>query len=571
MALEIITRKVKRKRHIAFDLEWVPGSMKLRLIGVFDPEGGYRAYQSVENFFNNEFCHKNRGKWFYAHFGGRFDSSFFVDFLVRNKVEARFAFSGSMAVMIKIVYRGMRFTLVDSGRLYPTSLKKIGESIGMLKAGPENEDEKEDFFANSSLLDLMYYNQRDVEILWHGIEEFQTRILAFGSDMQMSLASTAMTLFRRKYLKQNINTDKWVNDRAREAYFASRVEVFQRKCDYGHMYDINSSFPYAMTFPCPGVIEKIRNRGTGPLMLPVNPDSIYIAEVEFSVPDEYLTPVPYRHEDGRVFFPTGRWRQWLTSIDIQELEKVGGVIYDVFHCIHFNPFSDLSAYAEDLYDKRKKATDETDKYIYKLLLNSLYGKFAESDEKQAIIISPTAEQLSKLGEENEIMPGVYLAPEIAEVPHVHVPIAAHITAIARRTLYESLDKAGDIYYCDTDSIVTTGKLEESKELGGLKLECSGSGTFIQPKVYTFGDKVKAKGFSLGKVNPKERFETLVAGGEVAVNLHMSLKQMFRKGILEPRELKVVKRLQHSRPKRKMDKNGNSIPWTIEELKSGASA
>jgi hypothetical protein len=203
--------------------------------------------------------------------------------------------------------------------------------------------------------------------------------------------------------------------------------------------------------------------------------------------------------------------------------------------------------------------------FYKLLLNSLYGKFAESEEKQAIIVHPNEAQLAKLSEENEIMPGVFLAPEISEVPHVHVPISAHITAIARRTLYGYLDNGRDIYYCDTDSVVTTATFPESNELGGLKLEATGSGEFYQPKVYRFGNKVKAKGFSLGKTEPVERFNELVRGGEVSVNLQMSIKQMFRKGIIEPTQVEVVKRLQKSRPKRKFDKTGDSRPWTIEEL------
>ena len=567
MALEIITRQVKKRRFVAFDLEWVPGKMQLRLIGVFDPERGYRHYSTVEQFFRNEFTHKNRGKWFYAHFGGRFDASFFVSYLVSRRIEARFMFSGSMAVMIKVKIDGMSFTIIDSGRLYPSSLKDIGKAIGMAKGGPEDEGLKEDFFANASIWELMKYNRQDCEILWQAVHEFQKRIRDIGSDLQVTLASTAMHLFRRKYLKQDIKTDAWVNARSREAYFASRVEVFQRECVDGKMYDINSSFPYSMTFPCPGAIENIRMRTKHSLILPENPDSLYIADVEFIVPEQHLTPVPFRHEDGRVFFPVGRWRQWLTSIDIQELLRTGGRIVDCFSSIHFAPFTDLAAYATDLYARRKAASDPTDKQVFKLLLNSLYGKFAESEEKQAVVVNPNFDDIQKLDPQNEIMPGVWLSPEVATVAHVHVPISAHITAIARRTLYGHLEASDDIYYCDTDSIVTTSSLPTSDDLGGLKLEATGSGLFLQPKVYRFGEKVRAKGFSLGKANPRGRFDALVQGGEVVVQQHMSIKQMFRKGVLEPREFEVRKRLQKFKPKRFTFEDGRTRPWHIRELTS----
>lgn len=566
MALEIITRQVKTRKFVAFDLEWVPGKMELRLIGVYDPGRGYRHYCTVEQFFRNEFTHKNRGKWFYAHFGGRFDASFFVSYLVSRGIEARFMFSGSMAVMIKIKMDGMTFTLIDSGRLYPASLKDIAKAIGMEKGGPDDESLKEDFFANSSIWELMKYNQLDCEILWQAVYEFQRRVRDIGSDLQVTLASTAMHLFRRKYLKRDIKTDNWVNARSRESYFASRVEVFQRNCVDGKMYDINSSFPYSMTFPCPGAIERIRMKnGMGSLMLPENEDAIFIADVEFVVPENYLTPVPYRHDDGRVFFPVGRWRQWLTSIDVAELLRIGGKILDCHNAVHFEPFDDLAAYATDLYARRKAATDPTDKQVFKLLLNSLYGKFAESEEKQAVIVNPNADDMMKLDPDNEIMPGVWFAPEIATVAHVHVPISAHITAIARRTLYSHLEASDDVYYCDTDSIVTTSTLETSDDLGGLKLEATGSGLFLQPKVYRFGEKVRAKGFSLGKKNPRGNFDTLVSGGEVIVQQHMSIKQMFRKGVLEPQEFTLKKHLQNFKPKRCTFENGDTRPWHIREL------
>jgi hypothetical protein len=403
----------------------------------------------------------------------------------------------------------------------------------------------------------------------------QNTLLGMGGQLQMTLASSAMNLFRRKFLSNEIDTNKAINEKARLAYFASRVEVFRKKVDHGYYYDINSSFPFAMTKACPGRVLDIGR---------AIPDyGIYMADVEIEVPEDYLPPIPTRMEN-RLFFPTGRWRTWLMSTDIELLLKNGGRLLKSHEVITFAPFYNLSDYAKTLYEKRKKSDNPFEKTAYKLLLNSLYGKFAESPNKTSLLIDPDEITTSM----DMLFPGAFLEEKLVKIPHMHVPISAHITAVARKTLFDYITCCSNFHYCDTDGFSTTEKLQTGNELGRLKLEKilqSGwrenergeqewvdGAMFLAPKVYRIngtdekGEPIhllKAKGFSgmtLGK------WERLERGLEVDVIRMMRLRELYRRGKTRPVEKLMLKRIkQDSFSKRFVYPDGHTRPWRVSEL------
>lgn len=77
---------------------------------------------------------------------------------------------------------------------------------------------------------LKKYNEVDCRILWKGVDRLQEE-LELGGELKMTIASCAMRLFRSQFLKREIKTDVKVNRVTREAYVASRVEVFKHKLD----------------------------------------------------------------------------------------------------------------------------------------------------------------------------------------------------------------------------------------------------------------------------------------------------------------------------------------------------
>lgn len=601
------------RRFAVYDLEWAPGREaklrsnvtvrrpEVRLAGIYDGKQ-YRYYRTIAEFLNSELTPANNGMWFYAHAGGLADMLFLYQTLLEKSyrdplfvVEA--SFSGSSAIIVKVkklrrINSGHRsklrvqyqWTFIDSLWLFNTRLAEIAKWIGMKKGKVDFETEDWN--------KLVEYNKLDCVIIWKAVRAFEDALLSLGGELQMTLASCAMRLFKRRFLTRPIFTNANVNLASRQAYIGSRVEVIQTRAKDGYYYDINSSFPFAMTEPAPGNFLGLS------ASISDHESALYVADVEVEVPDTYLPPLPMRSE-GSVFFPTGRWRSRFNETDVRLLESRGGKIRKVHEVMYFEPFDDLGQYAVTLYNLRKNGQTEFEKIVYKLLLNSLYGKFAENPLKQSMVVNPLNTDCPhkprhprKADNPREptcmtmLYPGVWLVENEVEVAHEHVPISARITAIARKNLFEYMDSCDETYYCDTDGFATDKPdLPTSKELGGLKLEKTfEDAEFVSPKVYRIDDKVKAKGMSLldRRQIPEglseeeeektanrmklERWLKLRAREGIEIERMARLREMYRIGETQPYTRIIRKRFsQANRSKRVMLENGDSRPWSVREL------
>ena len=623
------------------------GPLQVRVAGYFDkrpvcidgeeePEmvGRYDSFSNVKLLVDHILTRENRGMWFFAHAGGLADMEFVLDELLREiKIQAsagegttqtityddkgekhvehksgtwkiRASFSGSSAIIIHVLKGKNAWHFCDSYWLLRDKLSNIGKAIGMAKGdSPEaiewifqrfgkkcafdelTQAEKVAFYRDVPLPILTSYNQIDCEILWTAIAQFEEEILGLGGQLQQTIASTAMGLFRRTYLKRDIYTSERVNKIAEQSYFASRVEVLARNADDFLMYDINSSFPYSMTFPLPANLIRISTD----IPQEDSDECIYIADVTIEVPDMALPPLPYRKEN-RVFFPVGRWRSWFTSTDIRLALREGAILHKVHECYVFEPFLDFKGYAVDIYGRRAASTTTFRKLVLKYLLNSLYGKAAESLMKQEMLINPKEIDREKM---QMLQPGVWLQEKEAIIAHRHVPISTVITAIARRTLYdyakECYRQGTPVYYCDTDSLCTKAILPvNDKELGAMKLEKKMDwAEFVAPKIYQ-GEGFelkngkwlpvqlnKAKGFSLGRSEEAfDKLRKIIDGDRIGIQRMVRLRELYRTQIggeytSAPFEILVIKALTFEMlAKRFHYPDGETRPWHVSELKSG---
>ena len=582
-----ITKPRKPRKMLAYDFEWVPGSLDMRLCGVYDGER-YKSFKTIKLFLNYLLSPRFRGYWFFAHAGGLADIQFVLEYLADSDYTANASFSGSAAIIVNVRKGNNVWHFGDSYWLLRESLAKVAKSIGMAKTGPAGEEawtseQRRHWYATAPMSELEPYNENDCVILYNALNQFEDALVELGGELKSTIASSAMTLFRRVYLKEEILTNDRSNDVSRKSYFASRVEVFQKKVEgEAYYYDINSSFPYAMLSPVPGDLLSVRNTLPDSALQATYGKSVLV-DVLFELPDMHFPPTPTRYK-GKVIFPTGQWRSWLTGVDLALMLREGGKILKVFEVLTFSEFDGLAAYATDLYNRRKATDDPVEKMTYKLLLNSLYGKFAETGDKQELLINPSKRDLKKLSIENMISPGIWLREHEVEVSHMHVPIATWITSRARKTLYDFMKESREFHYCDTDGFSTLDKYEESNELGGLKLEkIITKGEFEAPKVYRMegliktpkgwekDTLVKAKGFSLSK-NTKEasqQFDDLKNGHPVHSERMVRIRENVRAGSFKPRERIISKRMQSMRlEKRYFYPNGQSRPWNYSELEAG---
>jgi hypothetical protein len=604
-----IMKPASRRKIIAYDLEWVPGdyapakgdppgftSMALRLAGAYDARRGYRSYTSIKDFLNGELTADTDGHWFYAHLGGLADIQYIFDYLVKNQrpeIRVSASFSGASAIVVQIQKGKRSWWFVDSFWLIRDKLRNIARWVGLEKLGADGD--RTTFFA--ALPELREYNERDCLILFEAVRTFEEYLLSIGGQLERTVASCAMGLFRRRYLKREIRTNDDVNKAARAAYVASRVEVFAKECGEANYYDVNSSFPYAMTFQAPGdFLGRSRH-------LPDPDRALYLCELTVTVPMQEIPPLPYRSPSGRIYFPAGSWRAWFCESDVEALLEHGGVIEEVHDVLLFEPFTDLTDYATDLYEKRRTSATVAEKQVYKILLNSLYGKFAERPEKDKCLINPEAtgcpHEPRHEGDSCMAMvrPGVWLCEHSEEPAHAHVPISVRITSKARlvltRELRASADAGHPVFYCDTDGFATTATRPTSDALGALKLEkIVHRGTFAAPKLYKLlvsepgGEPkwmVRSKGFS--RLTP-EQFDGLVSDRdrrlrgesyadfaedletkEVAIFRMARIKENLAYGDTAPREIHVTKKLRGElRDKRKHFADGTSRPWFVAEVR-----
>lgn len=585
--LDPVTRIRRERKILTIDGEW-SRSYQLRMFGTFDGER-YRAFHSgsqetiVRELFDYLFTTKNNGAWIFAHWGGTSDVLFFIDTLRRDRrYRVSMKMNGSSANIIKIRRGRLSWNIIDSAWLMRVSLADVAEWVGEKKGGDEGLSwEAED------IRDLIVYNKGDCVILWKAIALFEKKLWEFGGELCMTIASCGMNLFRRRFLKAPILNSHHVNTFAAASYCASRVEVIRPKLQRGYCFDFNSSFPYAMAAVSHPGNPKLPRR-----TIPDSETEIYIAHVDVSIPSDcYLPPLPVRtQENGRIFFPTGKWTGVYTHTDLRTLLEAGGSILKVHSVYPFEPTDYLRDYALLLWDERKKAIAAGDTFgaiVLKFLLNACYGKFAETEEKEEVAINDAPEQCWKhfgLDEDGEtvcrkhgflecdecwevcdcqtqLLPGVWKLKTEVDVAHRHVPYATSITSFARAHLWRALQQVKSfVNYCDTDSIFTSiRRWGDSKELGEMKLENEVRNMlFFAPKLYggeylEGGPYLKAKGFSLGKkldyldragrIGPlppgkkpvklyspeaKERFQSLVNGESIEIERMIRMREMIAK-------------------------------------------
>ncbi len=582
---------------IAYDLEWVPETFVLRLVGVWD-ELGYRQYPTIREFIENELGEHSRGRVLFAHAGGKFDVQYVLQELIHFPgFQVTAAFSGSSAVRVVCTRDKQVYTFADSFFLLKGALKDVGMTIGRPKI---------ECAFDAPLDELGTYNANDCRIVYEALEGLQREVLGLGGELRVTLASTALALFRRSYLNRKIPTSKRMNETLRASYCASRVEVFARHADFAEYYDINSSFPYSMTFPLPGAFKGTSRKASS------RPGAIWFAHAKVTVPDCELPPLPYKF-GSRIFFPTGTWEGWFPRVDIELLEEAGGHVEKVNCVYNFEPFTDLADYVKDLYARRKEENQkakankahlertgsrdgepfpgaELRSYTLKLLLNSLYGKFAERTLKEAILVNPlhpfgcphTKKDGSAVHEDGScvtrIADRIFRIEEERNVAHAHVAISSYVTAMSRAHLYRPLNACSKRYYCDTDSIACgQGEmLPTSDELGDLKHEGTiRDATFVCPKVYAFtevagGKRVlKCKGFR--KIKPEE-FDQLANYEALPVERVRGIREGLRDAGgfgIGWSKIKTKRIHADTFPKRAVDGEGTR-PWTIAEIEREAS-
>lgn len=596
---------IKSKPFLVLDLESKDGDSDRAgftrpfMCGIYSVDG-YRAYFDRnrgawdERYYLEGGCvdrgmrqilrNKYAGHHIYAHNAGRFDYLFLLPWLMNQGIDLGFRFSiipVASAIQVLDVWRDSnptyKWRFLDSIKLIPVGLDKAGKMFGL--GGKLEQDLNT---PESDEKSWIKYNKQDCVLNYQVVERFHDYIeKVLCGEVGITAPATAVKLYRRKYLKAAMPRNEETHDFVRAGYVGGRTEPFIREGFGLKYFDINSSYPAAMLDTMPGGVAA-EWEGTPPDRMLT--ERIGFAQVDVHVPEGLrIPPLPVKgdgKENGpaKLIFPVGR----LTGIwewgELQQALSMGCTIHKWHKSVWYEPVEMFRDYVNDLYkyrDKSNPAYDEALAQVVKILLNATYGKFGMKTERKQIYLAGDPEMPEKCCPVNgDPDCPLWYATKTVDAPYVMPQIAARVTALARVRLLKGMLKAlelgGDVYYCDTDSIVTNVDLPTSNALGDLKDEFpeqSGKlhGLFLGPKLYLLEaddgfEKVKAKGM---QKRTRDILNRLVAGESIDQPRLEKIGGMAQRSFVSgPRMLNVPKRLLSTQGKRIIHDDGTSSPYVL---------
>lgn len=523
---------------------------------------------------------KYRGHHIYAHNAGRFDYLFLLPALMQLE---SFGFTFeiipvSSSIQVMDVKKGdARFRFLDSVKLIPAALDKALKAFGLPgklehDLGLHEEDAR-----------WTDYLKQDCVGLYQLLMRFHFYIeRTLGGEVGITAPATSMKVFRRRYLKRNYPRSIETHEFVRRGYCGGRVEVHHSAGTTLRYYDINSSYPRAMLEAMP-VGAATQWDGPPPAVLQKR---IGFVECDVYVPpDIIIPPLPIKagvelpHAKGKLVFPVGKLHGIWEWSELQKAVSLGATIERYGHSVWYEGVPIFKEYVNDIYQYRDKSRPEYDEglaQVAKILLNSLYGKFGMRTERLKIYRWNDPDLPIEAYPANRSDPDclIWYAKTEVDAPYIMPQISARVTALARVRLLDAMLEAkrrgGDLFYCDTDSVITNVELETSTELGALKdeyPEASGrlNGRFLGPKLYALEtvdgfSQVKAKGFQERTLDLLARLE---AGGVIMQERLEKIGTLAQAGFTRGPCMRLVPRsLRGDSGKREMLVDGSTRPWEV---------
>lgn len=268
---------------------------------------------------------------------------------------------------------------------------------------------------------------------------------------------------------------------AKNAYYLDHPAFFRKIFDY----DIISAYPFAMSI-LPSFLTGRYRAVAGFYPDVLNRPGVYFLHAKLK-PCRYgiFSTMGFRYirEGGTVkIFATGY--EILEALRAKELEilYINGFVFE--STATRNP---LQEYVRYFYEHKKKAKNKSASYeLYKLLLNSLYGKWVQTNPVQQEKIEVGEDLSMKLLPASKVAAGLF-----------NPFIASQITGFIRAELHR-LEHKYHAIETSTDSFKTRKEItfRHKQSLGGLELKFAGSGLFCRSRLNLLLDGRKIKGCAL---------------------------------------------------------------------------
>lgn len=453
-------------------------------IGFYDGETyvDFWGDDCVKRFFDFLYSLK-RPRRIYFHNGGKFDFFMFLEYL-ENPVKI----INGRIVVARIGIHELR----DSYAIIPIPLKAY-----------QKDDTDYSTFEREvremHKAHILEYLKTDCFYLFDLVSAFNKR---FG-DM-LTVGGTAIKELQKFHPFQRGTKEH--DEQFRPFYFGGRVEFWRQGIFTGpfRIFDVNSMYP--------DVMRRFKHPTGDKYIIKENPTitnkgeikgfegAVYFAEIEGvnngALPTRTKQGLDFQIEQG-IFFATGH--ELRVAITHRLFKPVRCIrAYICMHDITFKTYVDTyHKEKNDAKARQEKAVKlsveynaaRIDELFAKFLLNSAYGKFGQNPENYYDwLLLPANEYPDIDAEPWELYEShdsikVWRKP-IERHSYFDVATAASITGAARSVLLEAIAKSKGVIYCDTDSIILSGKFGasiDSKKLGAWKEECRGNTIAISGK------------------------------------------------------------------------------------------
>lgn len=451
----------------------------------------FKIFYDVDTFV--EFI-LNRGGTYYAHAGMRFDYCIIYSKLLEKVDKIDVSTSGTQGIYMAMKYKSKYTFLLDSYRLVPASLAALTKQFDT-----EVKKQKLDVMPwELSADDRAEYLKDDCISLYLVLKKFWEVIdtnFSVGDKKirAVTLASLALKVYNIKFLPKVLE-----GSRSNKIHTSSgKLEAFESKSYFGGLvwvsdefsgrvldnitvYDVNSMYPYAM------FLHKYPVSYIGAWTDKFNPKTVALWHVEY----EDFTGVPFIFDcvsktlarSGEAIIDTETYC-YLKKLGARIKLKIG-FVYEQTDYI----FKD---FVETCYGIRLKYGSASPiGFTSKILMNSLYGKFAEKPLKRVLTsVEPENVDGAKIYTTGGVADGREFYDYMKEVFLIHrfPAISSFVTLRSRLHLRQLVDSVkGDVVYLDTDSIHIYNDVDSfthSTELGGLKKEFTGKAIYLGKKLY----------------------------------------------------------------------------------------
>jgi hypothetical protein len=462
-----------------------------------------------------EFLKKKKNTKIFYH-NLKFDGEFWLSYLLsisfeyneklnsKNSFKTLITDSGAFYQIIYKFGKGInahKITLLDSLKILPLPVKSLAKAFGLSIAKGEIDYTRERARGWVITEEEKEYIINDCKIVARCLNTMFTQGLE-----KMTMASNALGNYKSIIGKKEFNglypqldmnyqgesaVLKTIDDFVRKSYKGGYTyvnEKFQNKdinC-IGQTYDVNSLYPSRMYNELLPYDLPVYYKGT----CPGNENyPLYIQHIKckFNLKKGYI---PILQIKGNCRFGETEYLKtsgvervdlYLTNIDLELVKKHYNLTrVEYIDGYMFKAKKGLfKAYIDYWIEVKNKATIEGNKgmrQIAKLMLNSLYGKFAQSTNgalKMPLLYEGIVKMQLVEGEERNL---------------VYTAMACYITAYARKvTITAFQDNVKRCCYCDTDSIHLVGEEVPNIDIDDVRL-----GAWKHESTWTFARFIRSK-------------------------------------------------------------------------------